>query len=486
MGILIRGRGVTRLAVVARILDQAQGRPAWALNLCDLIISGGDWQSLWTGNAVRSQILAYLRRSGTPAVAVDLLASIALLGAVTETQARRLGRLLEIPRLDLNQAITSVAVAGLIDVTQVPPHLLGNNGGNDGEPESLYSVEPRIVAASIVASSYFSTHPSPVRISELRDEFPEKYVQIVQSQIHCTLLGADAPILCSQHQFAAALDAAESHDVEAELLRSYALCGLHQMRYVTAALAERARNAWASGDKSATDRNTKRLAEQAADQLGENKPESTRRLLALLAELAATGYDCAATIDLLVAEVRDAHSGDLPDAAGTLRLAEVLSDSAASSASRSGAQVLLRAALTLITPTFDGNYLSPENHRQLVMQSFAWPAVHLTALFNAAAPAIKATATADLPPGHIAALLKSLQGLGEPGLRPLAAIHRASNIRAIGGRRTRGTRTRRHHQQHHHDPRTASKVQLRRPATRDQPRRTRPPLCSSHRETRTY
>jgi hypothetical protein len=58
IGTLLRERGITRTSVLANLLEQAQGRPAWALNLADLLVRHGDWESVWTGQALREQIRA--------------------------------------------------------------------------------------------------------------------------------------------------------------------------------------------------------------------------------------------------------------------------------------------------------------------------------------------------------------------------------------------------------------------------------------------
>jgi hypothetical protein len=266
MGVLLRSRGITRLSVIAHILAQAQGRPAWALNLSDLLVRGGDWKSVWTGAAVRTQILAYLRRSGASPIAIELLSAIAMLGEVTEVQLRRLGRLLEIPRVDLMHTVKSVAVAGLLDVSRVRiPRGQSGDGEGEGANQDRYKVEPAVVAASIVADGYFAGRASAANPGELRREFPEKQSRMIQTQIHCTLLGAQEPVVPTQGEFVDALATAGSLDHEAELLRTYALLGRGHARFVIDLLVERARTSWAAGDSEATGRDIRMLAERVAD-----------------------------------------------------------------------------------------------------------------------------------------------------------------------------------------------------------------------------
>ncbi|WP_311425486.1 hypothetical protein [Jatrophihabitans lederbergiae] len=59
LGSLLRERGITRLSVIVHLLAQADGRPAWALNLADLLIRDSDWSSVWTGKALRPDICLF-------------------------------------------------------------------------------------------------------------------------------------------------------------------------------------------------------------------------------------------------------------------------------------------------------------------------------------------------------------------------------------------------------------------------------------------
>ena len=386
MGKLLRSRGITRLAVIARILELAQGRPAWALNLADLLIRDGDWRSVWTGAAVRTQVLAYLRRSGASPVAIELLAAIAMLGLVSEDQVRRLGRLLEIPRVDLRQVLESVAVAGLLDVQRVRTWGPQSSSGSAGF-EDRYKVEPEIVAASIAADTFFAGRAPAVSLHELRDEFPEKAAHLLQTQIHCALVGANEPIIPTRQEFGDALAMIETHDQDAELLRSYALLGRDQARSVMDLLVERARTSWAAMDSWSTQRATKMLAERVADLVKDADPrEPVLLLLGLLAELAEGGFPCRETVIALVAELRGARTGDLPDATHLVRVAEVLAAMPETPSDQRFLSARLVLTLEILQPTFDDNYMSPEVLNQFILRSFTWREHDLRALFQAARP----------------------------------------------------------------------------------------------------
>ena len=388
MGTLLRSRGITRISVLVQILAQAQGRPAWALNLADLLVRGGDWKSVWTGAAVRTQILAYLRRSGASPIAVELLAAIAMLGEVTEDQVRRLGRLFEIPRVDLRHTIESVAIAGLLDVARVRVPS-SQDRSSSGAYEDRYKVEPRVVAASIVADGYFAGRASAVTLGELRGEFPEKQAHILQTQIHCTLVGANEPVVPTKQEFSDALTMVDSIDHEAELLRSYALVGRDQARFIIDLLIERAKTSWAAGDPRAVERDTRMLAQRVADLLqGGAPPESVYTLLQLLADLGQDGFAYRGVLSTLVEELRDALSGDVPHVSHLLRLAEAVATMPEWPADSTSTSVWLALVAEILTPTFDGNYMSPEVVRQFVLQSFTWSGEDLATLFDAVGSAL--------------------------------------------------------------------------------------------------
>lgn len=388
MGTVLRSRGITRLSVLVQILAQAQGRPAWAVNLADLLVRGGDWKSLWTGAAVRTQILAYLRRSGASHVAIELLAAIAMLGEVTEDQLRRLGRLLEIPRVELRHTIESVAIAGLLDVARVRP-ISSHDRQDGGAYEDRYKVEPQVVAASIVADGYFAGRASAVTLAELRGEFPERQTHILQTQIHCTLVGANEPVVPTRQEITEALPMINSLDREAELLRSYALIGPDQARFVIDLLIERAKTSWATGDTRAVERDTQMLAQRVADLIqGDAPPASVHMLLQLLADLGRDGFAYRGVLSTLVEDLRDARSGDVPHVSHLLRLAKTVATMPAWPVDSTSTSVWLALVAEILTPTFDGNYMSPEVMRQFVLQSFTWSGEDLTTLFEAVRSAL--------------------------------------------------------------------------------------------------
>jgi len=389
MGTLLRSRGITRLAVIAQILELAQGRPAWALNLADLLIRDDDWQSVWTGAATRTHVVAHLRRSGAAPEAIELLAAIAMLGQVGEDHARRLGRLLEIPRIDLRRVLESVAVAGLLNVERVRVPLPQGSSAT-ASFEDRYAVEPEIVAASIAADSFFAGRAPAVTLNELRTEFKDRTAHLIQTQIHCALVGATEPVFPTTQDLTDALAAADSDPQKARLLRSYARLEPNRTRFVIDLLTEQARSSWASRDSWSTQWATGLLAECVADSVkGDDSVEPVLQLVELFSELAESGFFHREIAAAFVEELRGARTGDLPDATRLLRVAETIASIPEKPSGHRSASARLALVLEILQPTFEDNFMSPESVNQFILQSFAWPGKYLTALFEATRPELE-------------------------------------------------------------------------------------------------
>lgn len=375
IGALLRDRGVTRLAVIAHLLEQARGRPAWALNLADMLIRHGDWKSVWSGEAVRDQILTFLRRSNASADAVDVLATLALLGRISEDQARRLADLLQIRQPEFMRLMRTVAIAGLVDVTTAEG---GGRWMREVDAEATYSVEPRIIAASLVSGVYFSGDPSPLRLNDIKAALPELTGQIVQTQIYTKLLGAASPSIPSPQEVLSILDSGDGRADASELTRTYSLLGPAYMDFVANYLLDRITEACKQvADRQAVS-HSEMLASRVADALENENTGPVALFIAALNLLAAQGLDFQVATKKAVEEARDARSGDLPTSVALVRLAGALSEAPTPAADA----VWTSLATEILKPTFDGNYMHPERRHHFVMQSFTWDPSDMQALFD--------------------------------------------------------------------------------------------------------
>lgn len=61
---VIVSMGVTRQLARVEILDQAEGRPGWAVTLGDILLRSHDLTSLMNGKALLGEVVRYLHRAG--------------------------------------------------------------------------------------------------------------------------------------------------------------------------------------------------------------------------------------------------------------------------------------------------------------------------------------------------------------------------------------------------------------------------------------
>lgn len=380
LGSLLRERGITRLSVIVHLLEQARGRPAWALNLADLLIRDGDWRSVWTGKALREQIFAFLRRSKAPADAIEVLGTIALLGEISEDQASAVAHLLEMPKRKLERLVRSVAIAGLVDVQRID---VRDPQTDQVERENRYKVQPRIIAASLVSEVYFAGQSTPVRLRDLKAALPELAVDIVQAQIYAKLLGAAEPVVPTTREFLAVLPSAYETGNASELLCSFGRLGPEQAALVVDLQRARVVAACESENVSAATNEAKSLAARVAEALEDGNIRPVAVFIEVLEQFAARKWDIQPTSNALVEAVRDARNGDRPTATNLIRLAKAVS---VEPEARPSNQVWVSLARAILEPTFDGHYMNPEIVRQMVLQSFTWAASDMDALFDAMYP----------------------------------------------------------------------------------------------------
>ncbi|WP_396276992.1 hypothetical protein [Glutamicibacter creatinolyticus] len=388
LGTVLRERGITRLSVIVHLLTQANGRPAWALNLADLLIREGDWKSVVTGSALREKIFAFLRMSNASEDAVDVLGTLALLGQVDDDQLRRLAGLLEMRQPELIRLIRSVAIAGLIDVQE---HKYYNYENQQIEHIQIYRVQPRIIAAAIASEVYFSGSTPPVHLRDIQKTFPELAADIIQTQIYTKLLGATHPRIPTVSELTAALP---NDKKDVELLRSFGLLGPEQAQAVVDIYLSRITSALDAGDSPIAMSEAKILGAWVADAVERNLPFVVGPFLKVLSILNHSGCDIKPTVKELVEGVREARSGDQPQLAGLLKLIKALQK-----VPDTDLIDIVWAELTreILAPTFEGNYMSPEVLNQVILQSFTWSATDMEALFEAIQPTF-ALHTPKLPP----------------------------------------------------------------------------------------
>jgi hypothetical protein len=176
---LIQAMGVTGRLARGEILKQAEGRPAWAVTLADLILRKDDAWSLISGQALLGEASRYLRRSGLIPGAIDVLAIVSALGCVSELELTKLGAELRLHRTDIAAVLNTVARSGLVDV----------RAGYAGGPRT-YAVRPPMLADALVAERAFAPAASAIDFRGLADRWPERTGELAGAAITSALLGA--------------------------------------------------------------------------------------------------------------------------------------------------------------------------------------------------------------------------------------------------------------------------------------------------------
>lgn len=87
---ILEAMGVKSGLARREILDQAEGRPGWAVVLADVLLTTSDSSSLLNGRLLLGEAVRYLRRAQIPPEAFDTLSLVALLGTVSESELDRL------------------------------------------------------------------------------------------------------------------------------------------------------------------------------------------------------------------------------------------------------------------------------------------------------------------------------------------------------------------------------------------------------------
>lgn len=176
---LIQVMGITSRLARREILDQAEGRPAWAVTLADLLLRKNDPQSLISGKALLGEAGRYLRRAGLIPSAVDVLAVVSALGWVSEPELGKLSAELQMPRTDIAAVLDTAARSGLIDVR--PGYSTGLR---------TYAVRPPMLADALVAERAFTVPVPVIDLRGLANRWPERAGELARAVITSSRLGA--------------------------------------------------------------------------------------------------------------------------------------------------------------------------------------------------------------------------------------------------------------------------------------------------------
>ena len=362
IGEIVRAKGITRKAWIARILEQADGRPGWAINLASLITEQHDLRAAWSGMALQAAVESSMEKLGLDQRARTVLGTLALIGDLDERDFRRLSMLLDIPRLDITEILESIATAGLVDVSLQRTYdvLITAN-----QPMNLFCTQPGLMRTSLAGAVYFSRKSQPASLDEVKEAFPEKIGAILQSQCDTHQIKSERVSLPSEEE----IQVWSVNNRNATLLQSYSAIGPRQSEFCANAVLRRVEHCLENDDpEEALEIATEFAAAIGAMHWPEGSPV-IRDLLATLHLLECSSVDYQPVIAAVSRSLQSTLPGDPPSAR---KVIEFLSSLERISVPQEFVPVLVKITAQLAVPTIEISYLDPEVPSQFVLTNGAW------------------------------------------------------------------------------------------------------------------
>jgi len=175
--------GVTSQLARGEILDQAEGRPGWAVSLADTLIKSKDPSSLLSGRALLGEVERYLRRTTIPTEAIDVLATIACVRSVSQPELERIAAALQMSRPAIVGILEGAARNGLVDVQS-------HYDWEKRQSFRHFSVRPPMLADALSTERAFLVDIPGIDLGQLADDWPDKLVGLTKSAITAAQLGA--------------------------------------------------------------------------------------------------------------------------------------------------------------------------------------------------------------------------------------------------------------------------------------------------------
>ncbi|MFI9584386.1 hypothetical protein ACIHCQ_21680 [Streptomyces sp. NPDC052236] len=154
MNMLVTSVGVTGHRARMAVLDQAGGRPGWALTLCEMFAKGEGGQ-VASGAAHLANVERHLRRITESQTAVDTLACVAALGGASTETLYALAPLVGEPPTSMSGLMERLARNGLVETVS-----------------GVWRLQPALRAPLI--ARWFFTRPAGRPWSTLCDAFPDR------------------------------------------------------------------------------------------------------------------------------------------------------------------------------------------------------------------------------------------------------------------------------------------------------------------------
>jgi len=173
MDVIVQAAGVTGVHARELILRQAEGRPGWALALCNTLVDGGGVKVV-SGEALLDHVVRYVRQASDSLVTMDVLACIAALKWCSAEDLERIAQLVGSPFALVSDSIRRLATNGLVE------------RGNAG-----WGLQPSLRAPLIGRWFFGGVAPRPW--GSLVTAFPERRDDLTFSLLEAATLDPSGP-----------------------------------------------------------------------------------------------------------------------------------------------------------------------------------------------------------------------------------------------------------------------------------------------------
>jgi len=388
---IIQSLGVTNPFLRNEILNQAAGRPGWAVALAELA-KGGQGLAVISGKALIDEVEPYLRRVGADSTeALGLLSVIASLEQVSPSEMTAIDRFLSISSLQRQKLIRQAAAAGVLDTPSV--------GGLRVAPEAL--------RLALVAYWFYEQEHVPWPLDDVLKTWPDRRGAIIRAALDAAARGSQG---ARHHLEELVRDLAE---LSPDLVETYVSLDEHAARR---ALGE------AAGGRM-TDGMRFRIVAMAARRFV--LPEAVRELLDLATSDDRPENQSSDHPIRLLGEIGTritAISTSTFDAREPiLRVSSEWFDDESSPVR---ALVFARLAAYLLSPTVSGNYTDPGQLNKIYIQDGFESPAHLEEIEKSFWPVI-----ADRLPRLGVPALVGLVGLCEEWIRVARGFEAAGGVK---------------------------------------------------------
>ncbi len=172
---LLTALGIKNYYLRLEILDQAEGRPGWAVALADLA-KRGRGRDIITGRAIIGQVEPYLARLGASSKkALGLLSMIGALGSVSlAKELTEVEAYVAVDRLEGQQLLQDAAAAGVLELL-----------------DDALRISPKAFRFALVGHWFFEQRPAPWPIDDLLTHWPDHRDAILLALLEAAWDGSD-------------------------------------------------------------------------------------------------------------------------------------------------------------------------------------------------------------------------------------------------------------------------------------------------------